>query len=392
MNVEDLLVEVRDSSLNRVGQITADYLVGATFVPRFNQIGSWTIKLPIGHPLASAITAPGAGIIVTYLGTVLLSGPMTWSQTVQTADNPDGDIEVTGLDDSVLLRDRLAYPTPTTATVTSQTSAYDVRTGAAEDVIKGYVTANMGADAPAVRKIASLTVEPSYARGSSVKGSARFDVLYELLTALADASASGGMAIGFEVQQVSNGLVFSVYVPIDRSKTVRLDIANNQLSETIYSLSQPKFTRAIVGGQGDLTARTFLERTSSTSLSAETAWGRRIEQFVDSRDSSDSVALQTAGDSLLATDGKPQISASVRPTDDQSMLFGLDWFLGDTVTVVVGTYELSAVATEMAISVESDGVRLYGTVGEPKLQTYEQQILTRQANLATRMNNLERFK
>jgi len=389
MKVSDLLVEVRDANYNRVGQITSQYLVGFTCVLRYNAISTWSLSIPSDHPLQSALTTPGAGIIVTLLGNVLFSGPVTWIQTIQTIDIPEGVTQVTGLDDSVLLRDRLAYPTPTTADVTLQTTAYDVRSGACETVMKAYVNANMGASAPAARKIAVLDTELDYARGSSVKGSARFDVLYELLQSLANASTT---ALGFDIVQSGTRLKFQCYAPVDRSKTVRLDIYNNRVTETTYSLAQPKTTRAIVGGQGDAAARAFIERTSTASLAAETAWGRRIETFVDSRDSADSTALATAGDSLLGTDGKAQITANVKPTDYSTMLFGQDWYLGDTVTVVVGSYELAAVVTEMGISVEEDGVRMYGTVGEPKTNTYERQILAVQQQLQSRLNNLEKYK
>jgi hypothetical protein len=37
-------------------------------------------------------------------------------------------------------------------------------------------------------------------------------------------------------------------------------------------------------------------------------------------------------------------------------------------------------------------VRLYGTVGEPKTNTYERQVLARQQEMAARINNLERYK
>lgn len=392
MRVSDLLVEVRDGTLNRVGVIPSQHLVGMTLVLRYNAISTWTVTLPVGHPMSTALTTPGAGIIVTYQGAVLLSGPTTWTQTVQTANDPDGVTQITGLDDSVLLRDRLAYPTPATADVTAQTNAYDIRTGSAEDVLKAYVSANLGPTAPVQRIVPTLAIEPSSSRGATVKGQARFDVLFELLQGLADASNAAGSPIGFEITQSGTGLLFSCYVPTDRSKTVRLDISNNRLVESTYSLAAPKATRAIVGGQGDLAARAFLERSNSTSLAAETAWGRRIEAFVDSRDASDSTGLSTAGDALLGTDGRAQITASIKPSDDSSMLFGVDWFLGDTVTVVVGSYELSAVVTELGISVAEDGVRLYGTVGEPKLQTYESQILARQQSLAARLNSLERYK
>jgi hypothetical protein len=392
MQVTDLLVEVRDGNLNRVGQIPVDYLVGFTVVRRFNGIGTWSLSLPLGHPMEVLLKQPGAGVVVTVRGTVLMSGFTTWIQTIQTAADPDGVTQITGLDDSVLLRDRLAYPTPATADVTLQTTPYDVRTGTAEDVIKGYVSDNMGPTAPAARKVAALTIETSSSRGATVKGSARFDGLYDLVKGLADASTNSGSTMGFNVVQSGNTLQFKVYQPTDRSGYVRMDIANNKLLETTYSLAQPKTTRAIVGGSGDAAARTFLERSSYTSLQAETSWTRRIETFVDSRDTSDATALATSGDSVLANDGKAQITASVRPSDDQTMLFGQHYYLGDTVTVVVGSYELAAVVTEVGISVAVDGVRLNCTVGEPKLQDYESQILAKQVAMASRLNTLERYK
>lgn len=387
MKVTDLLVEVRDKNLNRVGMIDPRYLVGLTIVTRYNAIGTWTVTLPVSHPLSATLQSPGSGVIISRNGKTIISGYTTWMNQTQTTADPDGVIQFTGLDDSVLLRDRLAYPTPTTADVTAQTNAYDVRTGNAESVMKAYVSANMGPTAPAARQISTLTIDPDLSLGPTVKGSARFDVMYDLIGSLADTAG-----LGFDIKQIGTTQQFQVYTPTDRSKTVRLDIVNNRLLETVYSLAEPNMTRVIVGGSGDGTARTFLERSSTVSLSAETAWGRRIESFLDSRDTADSVALATNGDSSLATDGKAQITASVKPTDDSTMIFGVDWFLGDTVTVVIGTYELAAVVTEMGISVQADGVRLQGTIGEPKLQSYESQIIARQADLAARLNQLETYK
>lgn len=392
MQVSDLIVEVRDSSLNRVGQIPDEYLPGLTCVLRKNEVGSWKVELPYGHALQTLLSSPGAGLIVTYQGNVLISGPTKSVTTTQTTDNATGVTVIEGFDDSIVLQDRLAYPTPSTADVTLQTTAYDIRTGAAETVMKAYVEANIGTLAPAARKISNLVIEGNFGRGATVKASARFDVLYDLFNQIADASLAGGTAIGFDVRQSGSNLVFECYTPTNRTSTVRLDIANDLLTETSYSLSRPKMTRAIVAGQGDGTARAFLERSNATSLAAETAWGRRIESFVDSRDSADSTALGTAGDSILATDGKAIISAAVKPADDSTMLFGVDWFLGDTVTVVVGSYELTAVVNEVGLIVAPDGVRLYGTVGEPKQQSYEAQIQALAEDLDYRLNNLERYK
>lgn len=387
MKVSDLTVEVRNSSLARVGMLTEQDLVGFTAVLRFNQVGSWKVILPVGNPLAEALKQPGAGLIVTSPSGVIMSGPTTAVITSQSIDDVSGTYTISGVDDSILLGERLAYPTPSTADVTAQTSAYDVRTGVAETVMKAYIDANIGPSAPAVRKVSGMTVQATAGLGSSVTAQARFQTLQELLTGLADVTN-----LGFTIEQVGAVLQFQVYAPTDRSAYVRLDLDNGRLTKSEYSYSTPKVTRAIVGGTGDLTARTFLERTSSDSLASETAWGRRIEVFNDQRSTAEAAKLQQYGDELLSTDGKTLVSVSISPTDDQSMLFGVDWNLGDKVTCVVGTAELIAVVTEIGILVTTDGVRIGATVGEPRTLDYETQLLSIQADQASRISKLERTK
>ena len=48
MRIEDLNFEVRDRTLARIGVILPQDLVGATMVVRFNNTGSWSLKLPYG--------------------------------------------------------------------------------------------------------------------------------------------------------------------------------------------------------------------------------------------------------------------------------------------------------------------------------------------------------
>lgn len=387
MKVSDLTVEVRNSSLVRVGQLTAKDLVGFTAVLRFNKVGSWKVVLPVGHVLAEELKQPGAGLVISNSSGVILSGPTTAVVTNQSTEDVTGTYTITGVDDSVLLSERLAYPTPSTADVTLQTSAYDVRTGAAETVMKQYVDVNIGPGAPSVRKIAALTVQATAGLGSSVTAQARFQPLQELFEGLADVAG-----LGFTIEQSGSNLQFQVYAPNDRSAYVRLDLDNGRLTKSEYSYSQPKATRAIVGGSGDLTERTFLERTTSVSLASEVTWGRRIEVFNDQRSTAETAKLQQYGDELLATDGKTLISVSISPTDDQSMLFGTDWNLGDKVTCVVGTAELIAVVTEIGILVTEEGVRIGATVGEPRTLDYETQLLSIQADQASRISKLERTK
>jgi hypothetical protein len=385
MRVEDLTIEVRNPNLQRVGQLRPEELVGFTAVLRFNAVGSWTAKLPVDHPMAEELRTPGAGVIVTLGDQVILSGPTRQVVTDQDRTDPKGTYTITGVTDSVVLEERLAYPTPTTDDVAAQTSAYDVRNGAAEDVIKGYVRANIAEDAPTARAIPQLVTEASQSRGLNVRASARFDRLLDLLEGLAEVAG-----LGFTIDQEASQLQFKVYEPVDRSALVRLDIDNNRLTKSSFSYAAPKATRAIVAGQGEGAARTFLEIDTTDSTEAETQWQSRVEIFVDRRDTEDPNELAQAGQELLVKDGKTLISVSISPSDDETMKFGTDWGLGDKVTCVVGPTELQAVVTEVGILITESGVFLGATVGESRFLDFETQILTQQAEAALRLSKLER--
>jgi hypothetical protein len=386
MQVEELIIEVRDPSNARVGQFVPSDLVGAKFILRFNNVGTWEMRLPQGHRLAELLRLAGYGIIVTGPDdTVIFSGPTLSAALEQTPLNIDGDWTITGASDDIILGERLAYPTPSTADVTAQTDSHDVRSGAAETVIKAYVSANIGPTAPAARKIAGLTIQTDSALGATVSANARFQTLQQTAYGLAQ---TGG--VGYALEQLGTGLEFQVYVPTDRTSTIRMDMDNNKLSRANYSYASAKVTRAIMGGGGQAASREFLEVTTTASQAAETEWSRRIEVFSDSRNSDNTGQLTQSGEELLVDDGKTIVQMSVTPSDDFSMQFGRDWYLGDKVTVVINDLEASAVVTEVGISISFDGVRLGATVGTPVGIEYEARVLAKTQQLDQRVSNLER--
>jgi hypothetical protein len=387
MKVQDLVVEVRDGDLNRVGQITERDLVGLETVLRFNKVGGWKINLPASHPMADELRKPGAGLIVNGPNGVLTSGPTKTAKSIKTADDPEGVWEITGSDDSVLLGYRIAYPSPATDDLTQQAD-YDVRSGPAESVMKEYVEANLGPDAPVARRVSGLTVQTDLGRGSTVTGRARFDTLGSLLDQLAVTSA-----LGFDVVQDGPGLTFRVYEPADRSLSVRMDIDNNRLTKSEYAYTAPEATRVIVAGQGTGADRTLVERSTSDSIAAESDWSRRIEVFKDQRNTSDLAELQQAGDEILAEKGITVESVSVTPSDDQSMNFPEDWGLGDRVSVIVGDITVSQIVTEIAIVITDEGLKIGATVGDPVIAAQsdiEAQVIDKQSDQETRISNLER--
>lgn len=386
MRIDDLLVEVRDPNLNRIGQIRPQDLVGATFVVRFNNVGSWSLTLPHNHPLGEFLRQPDYGLILTGPdGSTILSGPMLSARLSQTQDNIEGNWEITGASDDIIVSEHLAYPKPSTADVTAQTDDYDDRSGEAEFVIKSYLEANIGALAPSSRRVDGLTIADNQGRGEIVSAAARFDNLQNLIYQLAQV---GG--IGYQLTQVGAELLFEVFEPQDRTSTVRMDIENRKLSSAVLSYGTPTVTRAIVGGKGEGKNRTFIERTSTDSLQAESTWGRRVETFVDARSANNLAELNTAGDELLVERGKTITEMSVTPSDDVNMVYGVDWFLGDRVTVVNNNIETAAVVTEIGIRIDSDGVRLGATVGTPVGIEFEAKLLAKTNQLDSRVSNLER--
>lgn len=385
MNIDELTVEVRDASFERVGQILPRDLVGFKAVLRFNNVGSWEITLPQGHEAGEILRLPGSGIIVTGNDEVILSGPTVSATNTKTSDNPAGEWLITGVDDSVVLGERLAYPSPDVLDVTQQTVAYDSRPGLASTAMYGYVEANIGSLAPTGRRIDNLALESDTGLGSFVYPAARFDVLGELLAGIA--SVDG---LGFDIRQNDGTLVFRVFEPIDRSGEIRMDVANNTLSKTEYAYGSHSLSRAIVAGQGEGLNRQFLEITSTDSLAAESLWGRRIETFIDQRNTQDENELTQAGVEKLADGGATLTSVDVVPSNDLTMAYGRDWGLGDKVTVVVDGQEVSSTVTTVSMSIESDGVRVGATVGEPTGVDYESKMAKRTTSTAQRVNALER--
>lgn len=381
----DLTIEVRNASLQRLGQILPAELVKFQAVLRLRNVGSWAITLPNDHPLVDELRTEGAGIIVTGPSGVMLSGPMSNATYTANANHPDGDWVIQGVDDSVLLGERLAYPEPTNADVATQASEFDTQTGAAETVIYHYVGANIGPTAPAIRKVTNLTLGSDLGRGGTVSVSARFDRLGELIGPIAEAAG-----LGFDIMQNGSALEFSVFQPTDRSAYVRMDIDNNQLTQTEYSYSAPVTTRAIVAGQGEGVNRVLIEATTTASLASETAWGRRVERFIDSRGGATVAELNQAGAEELIANGTTITKVSVTPTDDTTMQYGVDWNLGDKVSVVVATQTVSATVTEVGLQMSKNGVTVVATVGEPTGFSFESKVSQKQVQTETRVSALER--
>jgi microcystin-dependent protein len=391
MRDDELIVEVRDKTLARVGSITPEYRQ-MKIVPRVNDVGTWELTLPGEHPMVDALMTPGSGIIVTQITgpsttRVLMSGPTSAPTFVRNRDNPDGLLTFSGVSDSIIAADAVAYGDPANLS-TAQTVANDVRTGNAETIMRAYVNANIGPGAIASRKTQMrqyVALATNLNRGPSMTKSPRFQNLLELLQEIAIYSS-----LTFRFVQIGSQIVFEIGAITDRSALVRLDIETGTLDSEQIQQVPASATRAIVAGQGEGTARVIVERTSTDSAAAETNWGRVIERFLDARDKSVTAELQQQGDEFLIANGAVDYAIKATASDSQTMRYGIDWVEGDIVAVIVDGGEQDVNVVSAAIVDGPDGVLVGMAVGD--IAKMERSTTTEQRvdNLESRVSTIER--
>jgi hypothetical protein len=371
-------IYVRNPLLQREGELDDYQQLEA--VKRLNQVGAWVLDLNVSVDKALLLTQPGWGIEVvrTSDGTHVLSGPMT--DVKREHDEKANTIRVSGVDDLIHLKDRDARPQPATASPPYSVSEHDVRTGVASTIIRQYVDVNAGPGAIAGRQVLGLSLASDPLTGSSVTGRARWQNLLSLLEELA--LKGGGLA--FDVQQSGSGLSFVVWAPNDRSSTVKFSLELGNLASYTYSLAAPEATYIVCGGGGEGTARTIREGQSSGDAAA---WGRRIEKFVDRRDTTDTTELDQEITKTL-DESQATTTFSFIPVDLPGMTYLDDYNLGDRVSAVIDD-TVTELIREVKILANPGTTRITPSVGTPTLRDTSK-LFQRLRRNDKRLNNLER--
>lgn len=337
MATPSYLIQARDASLNLQGEV-GDWQQ-LDLVHRFNAPSSWALTFPPSSPVAATLAAPGAGIKITRNDVVILSGPVTRIERVWDAGTDS--LVVSGVDDLIWLARRTARPeAPATTTATNE---HDVRGPAvAETVLRQYVDVNAGPSALASRRVTGLTLAADGARGTTVTGRARFQNLLEFLAGLA---LSGG-DLGFTIVQSGTSLEFRVYQPQDRSSTAVFSHDLGNLAGYSYVREAGAGNFAIVGGQGEGTARKFYEQGNSASI---VHWGLS-EFFLDRRDIPAAAVTelsQAATEELAARAQTTQLT--LRPIDTDAATYLTDYAVGDRVKVLADDSTITDVVREVRI-------------------------------------------
>lgn len=299
---------------------------------QFNDVSNWILDLPADQVWAFAWQRR---IIVNRNGVLFFSGPLsnynrTWSRTTDS-------VSISGHDDTQYIKDRIVWPE---VNGNFSASAYDVRSGVAETVLKQYANFNAGPGAILPRRT-GISIETDLGRGASVIGSGRFDELLPFLQGL----AVSGVGLGFRVV----GLEFQVYEPEDKSATVIFSKELGTARAVQYWLASPSANHVLVLGSGDDTARVIYETMDSDSIVRH----GRIETTRDRRDTSDPAQLSQTGLEELAQD-QETVSLDMTPVDIDNMRGFEDWWLGDTVTAIVDNAVITDVVREVKVTVTRD--------------------------------------
>lgn len=325
-----------DANNNALGQI--DGYSSFTGIARFNAVGNWVLELD--YDLAQTkLFDRYVGISAVLDGSTIYSGIITGIKRER--NDLKNTLTVVGTDGIGMINERLVLPDPVGLPYTS--FSYDTRTGVAETVIKNYVKYHAGSLAKLSRQVAGLTVAVDLGRGSTVTGHGRFAKLVPFLTTLA---AIGG--VGFECLDK----VFDIYLPYDLSASIILSETLGSIENFSYEISAPETNYAIVGGLGDLMARAFAEQGDSQSI---IDW-RLIESFIDYNSTSVVAELLDRAFAELAQKASAtKIDLVSRPMVGREPI--TDYWLGDTVTIVIDGVTFTAKAVEFSVELHGNGIQ-----------------------------------
>lgn len=370
-------IYVRNSDLLRAGQV--DDYESLTCICRFNDVGTWELRLDRRSAAADALTARGAGIEVRRDDFVVMTGPVT--RLKRDRSDRSNMLTVSGVDDNVWLERRLAHPQPASSAPPYSTSADDIREAIGSTVIWQYVNVNLGPGAIAPRRLPTLTMATDPLVGTSVKGTARYDVLLELIQKLAIAAGD----IGFRIDQVDTGLVFQVYSPEDKTTSIVFSEGFANLSAFSYESQAPSYTYVYGGGAGEGVAREFSEGQDPAAVAN---WGR-IEKLLDAREQDDGPSVSQQISTALAENSE-KLSLEITPVDTTNLSYGVHYKLGDKVSAVIDGVLLSDIVREVEVRLTANAaaslVPVLGTPGRNTLLALFEAV----RDLNSRTRNLER--
>lgn len=346
--------------------VLGSYLA-AKFSPRYNDIGAWSIAVPKytkGWELISA-----GNCIVAYLDNVdVCGGPITIIDRHQNDSHPHPVYFVTGLTHEVHIRDHLGYLLPDQSGSAQSGLLNTGQTGNGDYALSVVIDENLGdgtayGAVPHSSRLQSMKIKVPYipfpGSGGAVDLVWKLDNLYDLCQRIAGLSGVGFKLVR-NADNFNGGLTLYTWIPANRSATVQFSERRGNLGDNTLTVSAPIATSVIVGGSGDdtpITPRTLGWVRDSV---AESLWGRVIETFSDLRDTADPAGLNNEAN-LILVDSRAGFTVSAQLFDgvlsdgSTTSKFNKDYFMGDTVRVIIDDQPIDDVVTQVDYNLDEDG-------------------------------------
>lgn len=347
-------------------------------------LGKWSLRAPLAGRNALLLDR-GAAIVAVdpQTGRVVCSGPVVRPHV--TVDGTRRILTVDGVTDEHVLSDRAVWPVPTAVFGDQAASEHHTITGEATSVIASYAHLQAG-DAALLsgsinrRQQLHRTVSGG---GATITGHGRFQNLLEFLRGLA---AAGG--VGFYVTRdadLSRRLI--VTTSTDKSATIRLSPTRYSIATGEFWRNAPGATAVLIAGQGEGTARQTFEFTDGA---AETAWGRRVESFLDKRSEPDYTKLYQDAAKEFHDNGETA-AVKFQARDVKGAVCGVDYWLGDIIRAdLVDGLSVTAGIVEIDVTQGKFRPQYQAVIGEggatntPRAKLDVQRLFSRVRNLERR--------
>jgi len=355
MSSPDYQVRILDANYTLICQL--DRYLTLQYRQQLNGVGSCSLTLAPNDPKLADIDLSASGterirrIQIIRNGEYVYGGLLERIEwTIPERAPQEEHWTVHGGDHGLYLNWRLIIPNTGYAT-------YDV-TDSADDVLKDLVRHHAGSLASASRQFSDLSVAADAGAAPSYECHERYTIL---LNALQEIAARD--QVWWRMTPGASGVTFTTGYPLYGMDRTR---GNGTNSECIFSLDRRNFLTAswvkdrtghanyvYVGGQGEGTARTIIERSDSGAVTAI----YRRERFIDARQLSATASLQARGDAAL-NELAVKETMDCRPiVETWKATSGTTWDLGDKVTVDIypdGGREFTMTAVVAAIDVTID--------------------------------------
>lgn len=352
-------------------------VLSCSVVVRDADIGSWTMMVK-DDELSRRVEAGWRVIIRDHTG-VVMSGPVL---------EPGGDVTdqaftFSGEDDLFHVAARITYPDPTKPGEQQTDAAYFKYSAAASNVIDRLVHRNVGSGGVPARQVPGFVMD--VAAGGNLGSTVTVNTRYKNLLEEARALARLGGVTFWAVQADDSDLIrFRFREPRDLSRRVRFSRDGGGVTGGSWALTAPTVTSVLVAGQGQGSDRTIKEYLADPG-----AWGFRIEQFQDRRDTDDPAELEQAGAETLA-EGAAGGSAVVEVEEVPGLVFGVDYRLGDVVLVDFGRAQITEPVRAVELSWDGFGRTAKLTLGDHAQDDDQDPAwVKRVRNLGRRLRGLE---